>query len=169
MTLQIFITIFFRLINFGIFIGLMIYVYKKYMYELLLDGINQEQKSLLTLEHEAHDIRQKRIALDAQLLDDQDLIVVLKKKIALWAIAERERRQKRNEYKDAQSKKLQERACFKQVRIAEFMIEKDSMPLIIAQARKDLIEYYKNDKESHNYIECIIDTFNQESSMHECR
>ncbi len=135
----------------------------------MLDGINQEQQSLLTLEHDAHDIRQKRIALDAQLLDDQDLIVVLKKRIALWAIAERECRQKRNEYKEAQSKKLQEKADFKQVRITEFMIEKDSMPLIIAQARKDLIEHYKNDKESNTYIECIIDTLTQESTMHECR
>lgn len=169
MTLQAIISILFRLINFGIFIALMIYVYKKYMYPLLVYEANQQQEALLELERQEHDTKRKRLVLDDQLHSDKQLIVELKKRMGTWVAAEREWRQSRQRYKEACIKKLEEKTAFKQIRIAEYMVEKDSMPLIVAQARQELIEQYKNDAKAKDYIECVINTLTQERALHEYR
>ena len=96
---------------------------------------------------------------------DELLIRELKRKVTVWAEKELLQINERNTCKDTLIKKLKISSEVKQMRIAERMLEITSGPLIIAQARQELIEHYQNTAQSQRYVQDIIDSLSQERAL----
>lgn len=127
---------------------------------MLMKGVSQEYETLKDLESQKKDIHIKQLVLQQQLSDDRYMIIDLKKKLIVWVQAEADWHQKRAAYKEKFINSLQDQSHSKQLSIAEYILKKDSMPLIIDQAKKDLIKKYDIVKSSH-YIEQALETLSE--------
>lgn len=158
------VSIVFRLINFALLIFALVYIYKKYIRDFLVKGLQQEHEALKSLELQKKDTIDQSETLKKQLHDDQVLIQQLKKKIAQWAHAEKMWKQECAAYKQHCIEKLKKQSDFKQLRIAEYMLEKESISLIIDRSRDELIKQF-DDTKSYQYVQSILEPLAKKSVL----
>jgi hypothetical protein len=130
----------FRIINFSLLIMALVYIYKKYIRETLVRGVHRESTILNDLVLQKKNMHTQWLVVEKQLGDDQQLIIELRKKLFIWVHKQEVWHQERAAYKKNFINALQDQLHSKQTRIAEYMLKKESMPMIIAQAKQDLIK-----------------------------
>lgn len=164
MTFQMVIIIMFRFINFALLLYAFVYIYKKYIRPPLVHEIDQENEKLKLLEDQKKEIITEYKTLEVQSKEDQNLILELKKKVALWSDSELIWQKNRSEYKNAFIKKLKEQSDFKELQIAEYMLKKESIAIIIEQSRTQLIKEF-DEKKSYQYIQSVIEGLSKKSIL----
>ena len=162
MSVTVIISILFRLINFGILIAAFIYIYKKYIHSALVNGMQHERDLLKKLEHKKKDISLKSKHLSQQLINDKEIIHDLSNKIEVWSRNETASKDERELYKKLFLEKLKKQAHFKQLRIAEYMLEKESIEAIIENTKEQLIKELDH-KQATEYMRSIIKSLSKKS------
>lgn len=150
------ISIFFRLLNFGLLIALFIYLYKRYIAQTLADSMQTQRALQNALEQERDILGEKQTILDMNMQAQEALRVVLMQKIELWKSSFMSERQKHLVEKESLEKRLAEKM---DVRKEQYTIEQAQqriLPLAIEKARQQLEKTFESAQKSEAYNAAII-------------
>lgn len=146
------IVITFRFINLGVIIGLILFVFKKYMLSSIKAKMYAQKALFASLQKSFHMLTRKYQLLDREINQEQQLQFELKEKIMRWrARVEEEhdqlvaQRAERNQLLAAQMKEQVKR-------VQEQILFKKLLPDVIEQAHKQLEQQFANEKEQEKYI-----------------
>src|SRR5436190_18701288 len=81
------VSIFFKLLNFAVLIGLFVYLIKRYFWHVVKDQLAAQEGIVLDLKQQKEQLRVDQRTLDHAMANQKALALELDAKIALWRVA----------------------------------------------------------------------------------
>lgn len=150
------IAIVFRLINFGIVIGIFAYVFKAKLLDLIKSQINEEHKHADSLEKRAHQLKAEKQQVEDGIKQDAVSCAQLKDKVDAWRAAAQAELVALDEQKKHRIGQLQERAQAQAQQIEQHRAQKTIAPQALVHAKKQLIADFASHKDTDAYMQRII-------------
>jgi hypothetical protein len=146
----------FRFINFGAFIGLVIYGYKRYLLPSLLKQIHEKKLLLQNLENQKQGIKYQLSNLDQALEQQHHLAQELTKKIGIWSENVHIQQQQEAEESRVNRDALLKLSELKNKKIAFDRTTKKVVPRVIKDLEHDLTQHFEHQAPAQKYIDDII-------------
>ncbi len=146
----------FTLINFGIVIALMYYVYHKYGRNLLLEHMRsrQEAKRLLELEEQA--LKEEQQRLKHLIQEEWRQSVVLLEKVALWRKVQDQEQMNDQKERHEIEKSLEKKAHIQAQLYAQQQLTIQILPQVINKVHKELEEQFNVPLAQDTYLNDIF-------------
>ncbi len=150
------VSIAFRLINFGVLIGLAYYLYKRYFKNRIDDKMTQKEALLKGLEEQGYFLEGKAHDLEIQLKEQEYRGNRLKEKMREWADAVAQLQHKHQEEQRLYATQAASRVIKKNKLLEQKVLHKEVLPGVLAQAQTELMKQFANDAQSKRYVHDII-------------
>lgn len=147
--------IFFRLLNFALLIGVLIYIYKKYIHASLQQAVRQKQIHKEGLQHKENTLQEEwhQLAVHQQAADAY--IAQLKERIAVWQQYIQEQQQRREREHQQQCLKQKERIAVQHSYIQSEQLKRLVVPEAVEQATKELQKQFASPEAQRQFIASI--------------
>lgn len=156
-------TTFFRLLNFGAFAGLAVYLYKRYLLPSVLKQIHEKKLLLQNLENQKQGIKYQLNNLDQALEQQHHLEQEFNHKIDLWAAKVRSKNERDQlEYK-ANQEKIDKQTEIKNKKLTFELANKRVVPTILKTVEYTLTKEFEQPQHAQKYNNDIL-RFIEESS-----
>jgi len=146
----------FKIINFFVFIGLGVYLFRKYVRQKIITSIAQKESFIRGLFDRQQELEQQQYALDQAVSKEEQLCLQLKKKVDLWKhLAEKGFKKKQQQKKEQVAfiyTRLKERT--EMALIAR--IEKKAFQRAIEQSRAILKKQFSQNKNADQFLSRTI-------------
>ncbi len=153
--LELIILVIFRLVNFGVMIGIGYYLFKKHVKSQLIDQMNAEKKEVFLLEQFYKQLQIDQRTLEDTIKKEQQEQRQLREKVMQWhdALA---LKKERLAHEHAQRKHNLEMQYQQQINtIQKDHIAKEILPLVIDRARTTLVNQFASSHEQAAYFEHV--------------
>lgn len=148
--------LFFSLVNFGVLIGLGVYVYQKYGKSLLFEHMRSQEEALRLLQLEEVALQEEKERLKLIIEQEQRARLQLLEKITVWRREQDNEQQKvrqvEQEMQQALAKKVQAQAQW----YAQHQLIKEVLPEVVAKAQDQLTQEFKIPLKQEHYIQDIV-------------
>lgn len=144
--------VFFRVANFGIFVGFLVYLYQRYAKDFIARGLEQEKQLCdgLRKEHEAvvriHDEYQDVIVCR------QKELAVMRSMVKRWREAVAQEHEQRAAERDVLAKLLQHKADRQAELLQTDYLASVVVPPALKRARKDLTALFADEQEGRAFL-----------------
>ena len=161
---QVVIAVIFRLINFGIVIGLATYLFRKYGLPIIYDLMAQKDSEKELLLSQQLLLEQKQAELDVLIRQDIILCESLKLKINEWRdAAEKERAiYERDSLKRSEILVIKKRK--KSELLAQVHLQKTVATIVLADLQKSLTDRFEKDEAGEAYLDSMVHAINERVS-----
>lgn len=133
----------FKLLLFGILVGNLIYLYKKYVVPLLYQEIIEEKNARTELLEKERLLVSTYHRIENQVLQQKKMFVLLEKNVQIWLQAMNDEVDKNNKEAAAEQRALIQKRIIQKKYLANALLGKAVIPESIALARHDLIEGFQ--------------------------
>jgi hypothetical protein len=130
----------FKLLLFGILVGNLIYLYKKYAVPFLYQEIIEEKNARTMLLEKERLLASTYHRIENQVQQQKKMFVLLEKNVQAWHQAMNEEIEKNNKEAAAEQQALIQKRIIQKKYLANALLGKAVIPQSIALARHDLIE-----------------------------
>lgn len=154
----------FKIINFGIFIGLGIYLFYTKILTTLYQKMREQQAILPKLEQERRGLHNQEINIDTAIEQQALIAKVLQKKIEGWSIARQKAVQEQQKQHEIMQELIQKKAEKQEEYRAKNALYQDMIPEILATTQDALIQKYSQSTDAQGYLQAILHTVNKEQS-----
>ncbi len=158
MTTSALIAIVFKLINFGVVIGLIAYLFKTRVLPMFLKKITESAatKQALQLQQEQLELRHQELV--SQLAAQEIATVELKKRVDRWhKVVDKENNERRT-YEDEQRAVIQKKVIYRSYEIERAKAYKQVVRSAVAHAKKEMEQALSNDQKSAHYFAHLINS-----------
>jgi hypothetical protein len=145
----------FRILNFGVFLGFCLYVYKKYFSHSIETTINTNQMVMqgmveqkIMLENRSHDLEQK-------LTDQQELCAQLQEKVLFWKSAQEKAYQKQQHYYEQLALQAKQRSEKVSDFINSYYTDKKAFEIALAKVN-DSLRHDFQDGAGTEYLQQVV-------------
>ena len=156
-------TIFFRLLNFGVFIAALWYVVKKYLIVTIKTHIAQRASLLKNLTQEYAQIQLKQRSLDQYMMEQEKLTQALISKAQRWKLIVDEYHIRRESEKEHLKAEIERRMVIRSENVALSALQQQVLPQAVAQARQELTTYFMQKNNGHEFIGELIRKMEREN------
>jgi len=151
-----FMTIFFRVVNFGLLVGVFYYFFNKYVKASLEEKMNQKESLIKGLEEQGYMLEGKQHELEMRLLAQERKTAQLKERIGEWRTAvENECKKEELEYA-TRFLAMTARISYKNEQIKQDRLAAKIASLALGYARTSLQEEFENEQRGHVFIKNLI-------------
>lgn len=150
------ITLAFRLINLGVLVALLGYLFKKYALGTIrqrmieknayVRGLQEQYRSLLYQQEQVVNARK----------EEELLCQRLQQQVVVWKLAIEKEQKIRREEQEERKRVLKEHAEYKEQHLALFYLKKQVIPRAIKQAEQQLEQHFKDKQVGSQYVQHII-------------
>lgn len=151
-----FLTIFFRIANLLVLLGLGYYLYRKYFKYRIEEKVNQKEALFKGLEEQGYSLEGRAEHLARQLQHQDSTIEQLKEKIDEWHQAVKLARTKREQEVHQFSQKTIDRVALKNETVARNHLQKAVLPAALELAQKELEKKYRDERLNSAYVESVL-------------
>lgn len=155
------ISIVFRLINFGIVLYGLHYLYTHYLYKAAWEDLEVDEKKVAILAQQKDAAQQQELLVEQQIKNQEQMILHLTRVIEQW----RASTQAQQESHDAAQQQLQimlvKKASEQSQHVQRYMLERKAFPLVVSELEKSLTQYFDQQRGEH-YSASIIDAMKKE-------
>jgi F0F1-type ATP synthase membrane subunit b/b' len=156
-------TIFFRLLNFGVFVAVLWYVAKKYLIVTIKTHIAQRNSLLKNLAQEYAQIQLKQRSLDQYMMEQEKLTQALIGKAHRWKLIVDEYHIRRENEQQQLKAEIERRMAIRSEKMALSALQQQVLPGAIAQARQELTAYFMQKNQGHEFIGELIRKIEREN------
>ncbi len=151
------ISIIFRLVNFFILSGLIVYVFRKYLLTPIKEKLAEKWAFFRDLKNQHKNLVDQKGILDIEIKDQDKLFAILKQKINIWDKTckqkHNEREQELAKIKELHAKKL----TIQNENVHQQKLLKEVFPRVIQGTYSQLEKKFEDKKESQKFLGNIID------------
>lgn len=148
-------SIFFRLINFGVLIGFIFYVYKKYLYQQVVEGVAQQDTLIDALHQEIDSLERHDANLQQMTQEQRAQYVQLEERIRTWTEAVEQQVNIRLFEKNDRIGKLKQRSIDRAHYIERQLIAKKVLAATLEKT-ENIIHQRMVGRAGSQYVERII-------------
>lgn len=148
--------ILFRLINFGVLIGVISYLFKRYGLPEIRQQLAAYWAYFEGLANTHHLLKKEQQMIDRSIIQNQKEQDILKERLMRWRAYVDERNNALMREKEERAKKLKEQILEQQKQIDQHRMFKKIMPQAVAQARSIWQQKAKNEAEQHKIFDTIM-------------
>jgi hypothetical protein len=146
----------FRLINLGVVIGLLGYIFKKYVLSTIKNHIAEKNAYVRGLQEQYRSLLYQQeqglvVAREEALVCEQ-----LKQQVTRWKQVVEKEQQVRSEEKEERKRMFEEHRAHKEQQIALLYVKKQAIPRIIQNVEKELQQRFADEKVGRQYVQTII-------------
>lgn len=145
-------SIIFRLINFGVLIGIGYYLFKKYFKNGIDEKIVQKEAVVKGLEEQGYFLEAKVIHLENQRREQEKYAALMRQKIDDWRIAVAAQNNKKQEEMRVSADRIAEQVARINQTLQHERWRKTVLPRALADAKKKLTEQFSDSKSAQSYI-----------------
>jgi len=128
----------FELINCGVIIGLITYVFKKYLLGIIYDQMRAQSKYIDSLKESFHMLTRNYQLLDREIEYERQVQYELKEKVMRWRANVEQLHEQRMRERDERKKIVAEQAIEQNKQVQKYMIYDQVLPRAIQDARAAL-------------------------------
>jgi F0F1-type ATP synthase membrane subunit b/b' len=151
------ISIFFKILNFGVLIGLGVYIFKRYFVQNINDQIDAKQNMIAQLQGNNQALKQEEHDIAHAAEQQHQLSEQLVQKIALWRAAHtHEMARKKAEYEEIYKNRIKKIAKQEEIYALD-VVQKKVVPSAIEQAREMLQQHSMSLDVQQRYTTDILD------------
>jgi paraquat-inducible protein B len=151
------IEIIFRFLNFGVLVTALYYLYVNYIAPAAQSDIEADQKKVAILAQQKDAYHQQEQFIVKQIQDQEESVTHLMQKFEEWESAAQDvQRAEREEHVRLQDA-LRKKAAEQSEHIAQYMLERRSLPHAIEELEVSLTDYFKPDKRGSAYVASVVD------------
>lgn len=151
-----FLTIFFRIANLLVLVGLGYYLYRKHFKYRIEEKVNQKEALFKGLEEQGYSLEGRAEHLERQLRHQETLIDQLQEKINEWHQAVELERAKKKQESAVFSQKAIERLLIKNKTVARNHLQNAVIPEALTRAQMELDEKYRDEQTNHAYVQSVL-------------
>ncbi len=155
-TYDLFVDIIFRVLNFGVLIGLGIYIFKKYLKDTLLKEMLNKQRAMDGLQQERDALMLQNKKVSHTVRTEQKKYEALQKKIEQWTDVVEKERAKRSFEKNDRIRVLKKNAQYRVQQIRQEQLVKRVMPRALDEAKTKLQKLFSTKKAQNHFAQQII-------------
>lgn len=147
-----YISILFRLINFGTVVFGGWYFYTYYVCDAVDEQIEQDEKTLAMLAQQKDAFHKQEQAVEHEIQEQKKTIADLVRALKMWQEnASKERESDRNRYAAIQEK-VNKKMRVQSKNMQEHMIAKQAIPIALHELEMSLSTYFKDEKRGREYL-----------------
>ena len=151
-----FMTVFFRIFNFVLLIGIFYYLFNKYVKSSLEEKMNQKESLVKGLEEQGYMLEGKQHELEMRLTEQERKNAQLQERIGEWQTAVQNEHKKNEIEYAARVQTMNTRINYKNEQIKQDRLTKKVVPLTLQRARAALQQKFSNQAIGHRFIENLI-------------
>lgn len=151
-----FIVLAFRIINFGVLIALLGYLFKKYALSTIQQRMLEKRAYVGGLQEQYRSIIYQQEQIAAIRKEEELLCQRLQQQVSMWRFAIEKERKIRLEEKEQRKDVLKERAQYKEQQIRLLYLKKQVIPHAVRQAEEELQRYFSDKQAGNQYVQQII-------------
>lgn len=150
------ISIFFRLINFGMLIYAAKYVYDHYVYNTVVSDIEADEKKIAMLAQQKDAFYHHELFVVKEIENQQQTVAHLMRVLEKWrATAEQNQRMREEEHQKLEEA-LRKKAAEQSEHIAEYMLARRALPQAVHELEASLTNYFNRENRASEYIASTI-------------
>ncbi|MGE0009878.1 MAG: hypothetical protein AB7F19_04990 [Candidatus Babeliales bacterium] len=149
-------SMFFTLINFGIFIVLCVYLYQKYGKQLLFEHMRSQEDAVQILKLEAEAFHEEEQRLKKQIVEESQLIETLQEKVARWRAATDAALDNERKAQAAIQIQLKKKAQQQGDWYAKYTLAQRILPEVIQKTHDQLVHVFDPLYKKQEYTEHIV-------------
>jgi hypothetical protein len=151
------VAIVFRIINFIVFGGVLVYLFKKYLFNSILSMMAQKNAEQKVLHEQADALQETVKELDIAIEREARECEELKKRVTEWRIRVEKELDEQYAYKEERAERIMHNMEKKAESLYQQNLERAALPRAIDQAREQLKKDFAENQASDQYIKKIVD------------
>lgn len=152
------IAVVFRLINFGVVIGLIAYLFKTRILPVVSEKIKERVNQSQMFKHQQEELAQRHQQLLKELATDEQVALQLKSRIDSWARAVAQENKERIAYEEQQRLHVQKQVAYRTLERMRAKAYEEVTCAAITQVKKDMMHKLSNEKMSKDYFAHLINS-----------
>lgn len=157
-----YLSIAFRLINFGTVIGGAWYGYTYYVRSAVQKQIEQDEKTLAMLAQQKDAFHQQEQVIEQEIKDQEDTITHLLRTLKAWQEGARAEREADKKICFAIEKKIDQKMAIQSKNMQEQMIAQHALPDALRELERSLSAHFNSEKRGRSYLEPLLDQMNKD-------
>jgi uncharacterized protein YlxW (UPF0749 family) len=158
------VAIVFRILNFVVLIGLIVYLYKQYLHKLIIAMIEQKKRTVLGLEQERAALIRRLDESDQRIKSEQEEYNRLQKKVADWQASVEHERLVRVNKKQAYIDSLKKQAALRVQNVTTSRIMLQALPIVLDRTQVQLEKTFDSIEAKKKFMNRIIVTMQESKS-----
>lgn len=154
----------FKIINFGILIGLGIYLFYTKIFSSLYQKMHEQMAIVPKLEQERRGLHNQELNIDTAIEQQALIAKVLQKKIEGWSISMQKATQEQQEQHRLMQKLIQEKAEQQEKYRAKNVLYQQMIPEILTATENALIQKYAHTNDAQGYLQKILQNLDKEQA-----
>lgn len=154
---NVFMEIFFRLLNFGILLAGLRYLYLKYIVTAAHTDIEEDEKKVAIMAQQKDAYYQQEQVMLQNIEHQRQLIAHLTQKLNAWRIAAEDAERAQYEAHQQLEVGLRKKSAEQSERIMQHMLDRQVLPRAINELKDNLLAHFQSDKRGAAYIAVVID------------
>jgi hypothetical protein len=146
----------FQIINVGILVGIIIYVFNKYLRVAIVSLMNSLKKQNNDLKKQSISIQHYKDGLEVEMNEWVQKSIILRQKIALWRNKQEAFINNHNEYRNELNKAIGERVARQEEHLMIVYAQRAVVPQAVSVARERLTTIFKQSKNVQEYDDKLI-------------
>lgn len=150
------VTILFRLINFGVLLYGLHYVYIHYICPAMQTDIEADEKKVAILAQQKDAYYQQEQFIVKDIENQEKTVTHLIAKLDQWRIAADDAQKAQRDAHAALQEALRKKIALQSEHIAQYMLERRALPHAMHELEVSLAEHFKSDKRGAVYLEAVV-------------
>lgn len=146
----------FRWLNFGIFLGVLIYAYRRYLTPDLKQKLSQELHQLYQQERTLGQLNEAVHAEQAQLVDQQAQYTQLLQKLKQWQQVTAQQQALRAQAQQLQQLALQEKRQTQAANLAQLQLQQQLFKQVLVQSTQALQQQFTDPNQAERYQHAVL-------------
>ena len=146
----------FRIINFFVIVGLIIYVFKRYLLKIILAQIEEKKALIHGLISTDRMLIRQRNAMSRKIAEDQEDQSCLKEKLMRWRAAIDENKAQLYDIREKRRAFFEELITKQAGKNQEAVLARKLLPSIVDETRALLVKEYADQKEQEEFMGRLI-------------
>lgn len=149
-------TLFFRIFNFALLIGIFYYLFNKYVKSSLEEQMNQKESLVKGLEEQGYMLEGKQHELEVHLAAQERKNAQLKERISEWYTAVQHENKKNELEYAARVQVMNAHIEYKNEQIKQDRLTRKVVPLALQRARVALQQKFSDQEQGNRFIQNLI-------------
>ncbi len=147
----------FRVINFGVLIGLAVYFFKKHALPIIKQQIADKQAFIVSLHNQEQMLEQEKEEVTKRIIEDEQQWMHLKDTFDQWRTTVSQVYAEHEKERQQRIRTLQDRAENRMQQVTSMRLSVRVFPQALEQAGAELQKYYADAQQADQFIKRIID------------
>lgn len=155
-------SIFFRILNFVVFVGVLRYLYKRYIKDAVQQDFLADEKKVAIMAQQKDAYHQQEQFLMQEMQAQEQLVSQLEQKLETWRSAAQDVQRVYNEEHALLQARVRKKAAEQSEHIAQYMLERRALPKAMHELESSLADYFSSEKRASRYINDVMQHVDKE-------